>query len=276
MNRAPQRAHRRGAKGVAAGLGGSVALHAAAFGLAAVCIAGRAVPGETAAPWQFELELGDGGSGAPAERGFDPGPLAPALTIVEAPGELSAPLDAVVTDASLAALPAPTEEVVSTGAIALAAHRATDPLRASFSRVGPLGGGRSSKGGSGGTAGGGGGSSTGTGGSGTGNGNGGSGVGRATEPPAAARLIDGTAPDYPTESRRLGEEGRAVVRIDVATDGRVACATLVESSGFDRLDRAALDGVRRWRFAPATQGGEPIAWSFLHRLEFRLQSSGAR
>ena len=32
---------------------------------------------------------------------------------------------------------------------------------------------------------------------------------------------------------------------------------LQRSSGFDRLDQAALDAVRRWRFVPGTRGGMP-------------------
>lgn len=86
----------------------------------------------------------------------------------------------------------------------------------------------------------------------------------------AAELIDSPRPTYPVLSLRRGEQGTAVVRIQIAVDGSVAAVELVESSGFTRLDDAALAGVRAWRFRPATRNGVPIASLFLHRLMFRI------
>lgn len=54
---------------------------------------------------------------------------------------------------------------------------------------------------------------------------------------------------YPTTSRRLGEQGTALVRICASPNGRLAQApTMVRSSGSPRLDAAAI------RFADATSG----------------------
>jgi len=50
---------------------------------------------------------------------------------------------------------------------------------------------------------------------------------------------------YPSRARRLGEEGTAIVRFEVAPDGRVLRATIHKSSGFDSLDDAALRMVER-------------------------------
>jgi TonB family protein len=86
----------------------------------------------------------------------------------------------------------------------------------------------------------------------------------------AAELIDSPRPSYPVLSLRRGEQGTAVVRIQIAVDGSVAGVELVESSGFTRLDDAALNGVRAWRFRPATRNGVAIASLFLHRLTFRI------
>ena len=44
----------------------------------------------------------------------------------------------------------------------------------------------------------------------------------------------------------------------VASDGSVEDPSVVRSSGFPDLDRAATQGVRNWRYHPATQGGKPI------------------
>jgi outer membrane biosynthesis protein TonB len=46
--------------------------------------------------------------------------------------------------------------------------------------------------------------------------------------------------NYPAESRRKGEEGLSVVRIEVDADGVVRATQLVLTSGFARLDEATL------------------------------------
>lgn len=64
---------------------------------------------------------------------------------------------------------------------------------------------------------------------------------------------------YPQMSRRLEEEGTVKVKVFVLPDGRVRNdVTVVKSSGFPRLDEAAVESVRRWRFVPARQGEQTI------------------
>ena len=57
---------------------------------------------------------------------------------------------------------------------------------------------------------------------------------------------------YPPTSQRLGEEGVARVKICVGTNGRVTTATIDGTSGFDRLDEAALKVAKLYRFNPVT------------------------
>lgn len=57
--------------------------------------------------------------------------------------------------------------------------------------------------------------------------------------------------EYPLASRKAGEEGVPVVRVLINADGSVASASLEESSGYDRLDRTALQVARKWHFLPA-------------------------
>ena len=65
-------------------------------------------------------------------------------------------------------------------------------------------------------------------------------------------------PEYPPQSRRLGEQGAVVLQVLVDADGRVLEAKLVKSSGFGRLDQAALEGVKTsYRFVPGTVDGKP-------------------
>ncbi len=54
----------------------------------------------------------------------------------------------------------------------------------------------------------------------------------------------------------------------VRVDGSVSDLKIKQSSGFARLDRAALDAVRRWRYTPAQQDGQPIEYRYLQPVTF--------
>ncbi|MFZ5930436.1 MAG: energy transducer TonB [Pseudomonadota bacterium] len=79
-----------------------------------------------------------------------------------------------------------------------------------------------------------------------------------TPPDVMAAYADNPLPQYPTISRRLGEEGKLLVRVCVQSDGSVVSATNMKSSGFARLDQAAVAALLQWRFRPAKRGTEPI------------------
>jgi protein TonB len=63
---------------------------------------------------------------------------------------------------------------------------------------------------------------------------------------------------YPDASKRANEEGRCVVTVTVAVDGRITNEAIQTSSGFPRLDEACLKGVHGQRLLPATEDGKPI------------------
>ncbi|HEX4301554.1 MAG TPA: TonB family protein [Rhizomicrobium sp.] len=75
---------------------------------------------------------------------------------------------------------------------------------------------------------------------------------------------------YPELSRRLSEEGEVYVRFTVGEDGTVSNATVVKSSGAERLDAAALAAVTTWRYKPAVHDGKPVAAVKTVALEFSL------
>jgi len=79
---------------------------------------------------------------------------------------------------------------------------------------------------------------------------------------------EGTDPDYPRASVRLGEEGDVVLRLAIAADGRVTLVELETSSGFRRLDQAAMSAAPTWAFEVPPSGPPK---SFLHTVHFRLQ-----
>jgi periplasmic protein TonB len=79
-------------------------------------------------------------------------------------------------------------------------------------------------------------------------------------------------PEYPPTSRRLGEQGSLVLQVLVDTDGRVLDTKLVQSSGFERLDQAALDGVKAdYRFLSGTLDGKPQQMWYTFKFTWKLR-----
>jgi protein TonB len=83
-----------------------------------------------------------------------------------------------------------------------------------------------------------------------------------------------TQPEYPATSVRLGEEGAVILKFMVQPNGRVDGNTIsvVESSGSERLDKAAMAEARKaWKFIPATEDGKPVAAWYQFRVVFELK-----
>jgi len=80
------------------------------------------------------------------------------------------------------------------------------------------------------------------------------------------------APAYPPLSRRLHEQGRVLLWVRVSAQGEAREVRVQASSGSARLDQAATEAVRRWRFSPARQGGEKIEGVALVPIAFTLDA----
>jgi periplasmic protein TonB len=96
-----------------------------------------------------------------------------------------------------------------------------------------------------------------------------------TAPAVARELKTSSRPDpiYPAQSRRLNEEGTVRVKVLVDERGRPQEVSVAKSSGFERLDQAAIEAVRKWRFVAATDGRSPImAWTQV-AVTFQLTTS---
>lgn len=102
-------------------------------------------------------------------------------------------------------------------------------------------------------------------------------------PPPRAQPVSRTAPmagrgglsepEYPPVSRRLGQEGTVTLLLYIREDGRVGDAKVQESSGFPKLDEAAVDHARRnWRFVPGKENGKPIAMWHPFKVTFKLEN----
>lgn len=79
------------------------------------------------------------------------------------------------------------------------------------------------------------------------------------QPSSDASHLNNPKPVYPAVSKRLGEQGKIVLRVLIGTDGLPQKIEIKQSSGYERLDRQAVDTVSRWRFVPGTRNGVPEA-----------------
>ena len=76
---------------------------------------------------------------------------------------------------------------------------------------------------------------------------------------APAQVVGLTKPRYPSYSRRHGEEGTAVLSIEILANGKHGRVEVISPSGYPRLDKAALQAVERASFIPATVRGKPVS-----------------
>lgn len=91
------------------------------------------------------------------------------------------------------------------------------------------------------------------------------------EPPKfGVAYLKNPPPEYPRLSRRAGEEGRVLLKVLVSAEGRPDSVEISKGSGFERLDTAALNAVRQWRFEPARKGGKALSAFVIVPLTFTL------
>ncbi len=87
-------------------------------------------------------------------------------------------------------------------------------------------------------------------------------------PSTNARYLHNPEPPYPPISGRLGEHGTVLIRVLVSDTGLAQDAQVKTSSGFFRLDNAALSTVRDWRFVPGKRAGVPQTMWFTVPITF--------
>jgi len=92
-----------------------------------------------------------------------------------------------------------------------------------------------------------------------------------TPPSTQGRGARITQPEYPPASRRAGEEGTVQLQVFVLESGRAGEVKVAKSSGFPKLDEAAVNEVRRnWRFVPGKEDGKPVSMWHTFAVTFRL------
>jgi protein TonB len=76
--------------------------------------------------------------------------------------------------------------------------------------------------------------------------------------------------NYPEVSVRLNEEGTTTLSMKVMPDGSVTNVTVAKSSGYSRLDDAAVSCAGRWRYKPASQDGNPVEMNWQANVQWKL------
>ncbi|MBP5987728.1 MAG: energy transducer TonB [Azonexus sp.] len=98
----------------------------------------------------------------------------------------------------------------------------------------------------------------------------------AAEPVSQARFdadyLKNPAPPYPPLSRKIGEEGKVILRVSVNPQGSADSVEIKTSSGSQRLDESAQRTVRNWKFIPAKRGDTAVQSWVLVPIIFKLES----
>ena len=90
-------------------------------------------------------------------------------------------------------------------------------------------------------------------------------------PASAVQYLEPPAPEYPRLSRRNAESGRVMLRVFIDIVGMPRNVQVSSSSGFARLDDAALAAVQKARFKPYSENGQPTAgWTYVP-INFELE-----
>lgn len=89
-----------------------------------------------------------------------------------------------------------------------------------------------------------------------------------TEPPVPVRTV---APDYPDELRREGVSGLVMVKCEIDAQGNVT-TTEIEKSSNPAFEKPAVAAVKKWKFKPAKQDGNPVAIKVSIPIKFVFES----
>ena len=90
-------------------------------------------------------------------------------------------------------------------------------------------------------------------------------------PSSDADYLQNPRPSYPAQSRRMGEQGKVIVRVLIGVDGLAQKVEIRKSSGFERLDEAALNTVKSWHYVPGKRAGVVEAMWFSVPINYVLE-----
>jgi protein TonB len=93
-------------------------------------------------------------------------------------------------------------------------------------------------------------------------------VAQKVEPPVPVRTA---SPDYPPELRREGVSGLVMVKCSIDEQGNVTEAEIEKSSNA-AFEKPAVAAVKKWKFKPAKQDGNPVAIKVSIPIKFVFES----
>jgi TonB family protein len=100
-------------------------------------------------------------------------------------------------------------------------------------------------------------------------------VQRVSQPPQLSKP-ENCADDYPFFARMLGHEGVSELAFTVTADGRVEGIKIAKSSGYDGLDDAAKDCVRKWHYRPALKDNALVDAPMTVKVAWNLEDEGEK
>jgi len=92
-------------------------------------------------------------------------------------------------------------------------------------------------------------------------------------PVSNVAYLHNPSPPYPLVARRNGEQGTVTLKVLVTREGTPASVAVEHTSGSRRLDEAATETVRTWRFIPARRGGHAVEAWLLVPIVFKLEGA---
>jgi TonB family protein len=99
-------------------------------------------------------------------------------------------------------------------------------------------------------------------------------VQRVSQPPQLSKT-ENCADDYPFFARMLGHEGVTELAFMVGADGTLSGINVAKSSGYDGLDDAAKDCVRKWHYRPALKDNALVDAPMTVKVNWKLDEDAA-
>jgi protein TonB len=92
------------------------------------------------------------------------------------------------------------------------------------------------------------------------------------EPIFSADYLKNPKPSYPMVAKRMGYQGRVLLNVEVLPDGKAREVVILQSSGYNVLDNAAIQTVKTtWRFVPGHRFGQAVTQWVHVPIKFELE-----
>jgi len=83
-------------------------------------------------------------------------------------------------------------------------------------------------------------------------------------------MVKSPPPVYPEAEKKAGTEGKVIIKALVDKTGKVVEVEVAKTSGYEALDKAAVEAAYQNEFKPAMQDGKPVAIWVAYKVNFKL------